>query len=204
MIVKKAFKFILILSILWMLFFFACMWSVYAYSKKYYDDTCDVIIVLGAGTDNGEISPIFEERMNHAISLMKEGTAKQLIITGGIGENQEISDSEIGKKYATNAGLPENKILIEEESHITFYNLMHAKILMEEHALETALIVSDPYHMRRAMSMCEDIGIQALPSPTPTSMFRTGKTKRSFLINQTWNYCLYILFGKFRSTSLNS
>ncbi|MGB1248542.1 MAG: hypothetical protein ACPG4Z_06620, partial [Chitinophagales bacterium] len=65
--------------------------------------------------------------------------------------------------------------------------------------LETALIVSDPYHMKRSIAMCNKMEMNALSSPTPTTMYRSYKTKFPFLIEQTWFYCLFLLFGQFRA-----
>jgi uncharacterized SAM-binding protein YcdF (DUF218 family) len=174
------------------------MWRVYDYAKLYHEDASDVAIVLGAGTSNGKLSPVFEERMNHAIYLMKNQKVKFIIITGGFGDGQNISDSYAAKSFAVQKGIPEANIFIEESSQITYENIINAQKIMEQNEFQTALLVSDPYHMKRAMAMCQDLGINALSSPTPTTMYRSAKAKRDFLINQTWNYCVYILFKRYR------
>lgn len=173
--------------------------SIRLYSKRYFETQSDAAIVLGAGTANGKISMVFEERILHAITLLKKDKVKVLIFTGGYGKGQTISDSKAAKNYAISKGVPENKILIEEKSTITFYNIKNAKVLMKQNDLKTALIVSDPYHMKRSMDMCERIGLNALPSPTPTTMYKSRNTKFSFLVNETFNYWGYLLVGRHRA-----
>lgn len=200
---QKTFKLFLLLNFILIVFFTINMWRVHAFSKIYNERKSDAAIVLGAGTNNAKLSPIFKERMNHAIDLIHRQKVDYLILTGGFGEGQNISDSKAAKKYAIKNGVEEKFILIEEKSRITFYNIINAKKLMEEYQLKTALLVSDPYHMKRAIVMSKDIGLDILSSPTPSTMYQTKKTKRKFLLNQTWNYCLYILFGKFRKAEMN-
>ncbi|HBZ88491.1 MAG TPA: multidrug MFS transporter, partial [Erysipelotrichaceae bacterium] len=106
-------------------------------------------------------------------------------------EGQEYSDSEVAKSYAISKGVNKNDILIEESSKTTLENLIYAKKLMNENNLKSALIVSDALHMRRAMLMAKDEGIDAYSSPTKTSMFKTTKKRVEFLRNETVEYILY-------------
>lgn len=161
------------------------------YSKRDEKRPCDTVIVLGAGTWNGEVTPVFRERINHGIWLYQNGYATCLIFTGGKVEGNSTSDAYAAKQYAISSGVPETAILIEELSTITEENLSYAKALMEEHALETALMVSDPLHMKRAMLMAEDYGIEAYSSPTPTTMYRSAKTKIPFLVREEFFYIGY-------------
>ncbi len=168
--------------------------QVYAYSKKSFDNKSDVALVLGAGTNNGKLSPVFRERINHSINLLKAGKVEIIILTGGIGEGETISDSRVGGKYLIEQGVDESQFLLEEKSTLTVQNICNAKKIMTERNLNSALVVSDPYHMKRAMKMCEKVRLKGLPSPTPTSMYISKKVKRKFLINQAWNYWVYVLF----------
>ena len=152
---------------------------------------CDVAIVLGAATSNGEVSPVYRERINHGIWLYENGYVDYLILTGGIGEGNTISDAEAAKQYVMLKSVPENIIFIEEKSTITEENLEYAKELMDSNSLNTAIIVSDPLHMKRAMLMAGDYGLKAWPSPTLTTMYRSLRTKFPFLLRETFFYMGY-------------
>ena len=62
---------------------------------------------------------------------------------------------------------------------------------MDAHQLETAVIVSDPLHMKRAMLLAEDAGIKAYSSPTPTTRYISMRTKIPFLARETFYYIGY-------------
>ena len=151
----------------------------------------DVAVVLGAGTINGEASPVFKERVNHAVWLYENDYVKKIIITGGLGEGSVLSDSAVAKAYALSLGVPEEDILTEEKSTVTLENLENAKEMMENLGYQSAIIVSDPLHMARAMLMAKDIGLQAVSSPTPTSAYKTLDTKLPFFFREEMYYCGY-------------
>ncbi len=148
-------------------------------------------IVLGAGTINNEASPVFKERVNHAVELYKSGVVQKIIITGGLGEGSVLADSQVAKQYALSLGVPAADILTEEKSTITQENLENAAAIMREEGFQTAVIVSDPLHMARAMLMAKDAGIDAVSSPTPTSAYKTLDTKLPFFLREEMYYCGY-------------
>lgn len=171
-------------------YFLINSFRIYIYSTNYTEEYSDVAIVLGAGTSNGKISPVFRERVNHGIYLIKNERAKYLILTGGIGSDQSVADSEVAKKYAINLGVSKSQILIESKSNYTIENLIHAKQLMNSVDAETALIVSDPLHMKRAMLLCGELNINASSSPTQTSMYRTYNSKSRSLFYETFYFTI--------------
>lgn len=84
------------------------------------------------------------------------------------------------------------KILTEHISRITYGNLFEADRIMKAANLQNALIVSDPLHMKRAMKIAEDMGIQAYPSPTPTTRYQGWRTKASSLLYEVFFYIVHI------------
>ncbi len=165
--------------------------SIISYGKI--DEKCeaDVAIILGAGTSDGEPSPVFAARIDHGIWLYRNGYVDKLIFTGGAGEGKAESEAAIAKNFALGQGIPDCDILTEEMSHITQENIANAKVIMDENGFDTAIIVSDPLHMRRAMLMADDYGIEAYSSPTPTSRYVTWKTKLPFLMREEFYYIGY-------------
>lgn len=159
---------------------------------------CDAAIVLGAATSGEEVSPVYRERINHAVWLYENGYVDYLILTGGVGDGKKISDAFLAKQYVISLSVPEEAVLMEEKSRITEENLEYAKAIMEEHSLDTAIIVSDPLHMKRAMLMAQDYGIEAYSSPTPTTMYRSVRTKAPFLAREVFFYIGYSIVRWFR------
>jgi hypothetical protein len=160
-----------------------------------YAREADVIIVLGAGlTSHGKPSPVFAERINHGIRLYQEGYAKKLMFTGGFGEGSHMSDSQSAKNYAIAHGVAEEDILLEERSKITEENLYYAHQVMQEEGMQTALLVSDPLHMKRAVAMAKDLGMEVYSSPTKTTRYVSLRTQLPFLAKETVYYIGYCVF----------
>ncbi len=172
--------------------------SIAQYGKLDEKAHCDVAIVLGAATSDGEVLPVYRERINHGIWLYENGYVDYLILTGGTGEGNAISDASAAKQYAIEKGVPEQVILIEEKSTITEENLEHTKEIMDAFSMDTAIIVSDPLHMKRAMLMANDYGIDACSSPTPTTMYKSAKTQIPFLAREVFFYIGYSIVRVFR------
>jgi len=156
----------------------------------------DCAIVLGAAAYGSKPSPVFAERINHAVALYQSGTVKCLLFTGGSVIEADQSESVVARSHAIAAGVPADAIFIESQSRTTAQNLAQAKGVMKEHGLKTAVIVSDPLHLKRAASMAADLSIDAVTSPTPTSRYRTWKVKAGFLIREVFYLHGYWLTGK--------
>ena len=165
--------------------------SIWSYGSVDEKRTADCAIILGAGTSRGEVSPVYRERLNHGIWLYENGYVDYIIVTGGKGDGESISDAEAARNYLISEGIPSEAVIIEAKSTITEENIENAKVVMDAYSLEDAIIVSDPLHMKRAMLMCEDYGIRAYSSPTPTSMYRSFKTKLPFLLREEFFYIGY-------------
>lgn len=189
-VIKRIFLSIILLVLVYVL---ATSGTVLLFAHTDQCKASDVAIVLGAGTINNEASPVFQERVNHAVNLYREGIVKKIIITGGLGEGSVLADSQVAKKYALSLGVPSADILTEERSTLTQENLENAAQIMRENGFQTAVIVSDPLHMARAMLMAKDAGIQAVSSPTPTSAYKTLDTKLPFFFREEMYYCGYRL-----------
>ena len=168
--------------------------SIWQYASVDEKQPADTAIILGAGTADGEISPVFRERIHHGIWLYQNGYVDTLIFTGGVGEGNARSDAWVAGQYAIERGVPEENILLEEKSTITQENIANAKKIMDEKGYRTAIIVSDPLHMKRAMLMARDYGIEAYSSPTPTSRYISLKTKIPFLAREEFFYIGYKVY----------
>ncbi|TDK23111.1 YdcF family protein [Luteimonas aestuarii] len=147
----------------------------------------DAIVVLGAAAYDAQPSPVFEARIEHGLDLYRDGYARTLIFTGGYGGSRaRFAESQVARRYALRQGVPEDAILIEAVSRTTHDNLVQARRLMLDHDLRRVIIVSDPLHMARALRLSRRLGIDALGSPTPSTRFRSWRTRLEFLARETY------------------
>ena len=167
--------------------------QIYSYRNAGSNASADAAVVLGAAVWGSDVSPVFRERINHGIDLYRKGKVRKLIFTGGQGNKGEPTESSAARQYALHSGVPANDILIEEQSHTTYENILYAKQLADAYGLQNVLIVSDPLHMKRAMAMARDMGLAADPSPTPSTKYQGLRSQATLLAHETYYYIGYLL-----------
>jgi uncharacterized SAM-binding protein YcdF (DUF218 family) len=164
---------------------------IYTYGSAPSDMQADAAVVLGAAVWSQQVSPVFRERINHAMDLYRHGRVHKIIFTGGQGNRNEPTEAAAARAYAVSNGISPRDILIEQRSHTTYENLVYAKQLADEHGLKRVLIVSDPMHMRRAIAMAHDVGLEAYPSPTTTTRYTGFRSQFGELTRETFYYLGY-------------
>jgi len=193
--VKKALNMGIALITILIIFIGICnALAIYQFSFKDQTHTADCAIVAGAAVKGDVPSLVFQERLNHAASLYRDGYVKKLIVTGGYSNFNALSDAAVARRYLLSLHIPDAAILVEDRSQVTRENLRYAKTIMAMNQLHNALIVSDPLHMKRIMLMARDEGIEAWASPATTSRYRSFSAKTHFLLRETFWYSVYYLY----------
>ena len=154
----------------------------------------DAALVLGAAAWDKRPSPIFRERINHAIVLYQSGKVRKLAFTGGAIKPGFMSEAEVGMRYAVRQGVPVHDILVEKTSRTTYENLYNIRPLLNEQGLQHNVIVSDPLHLARAGVMAEDLGMEAELSATPTTRYTDRADKIKFWLRETFLLAGYYIW----------
>lgn len=162
----------------------AILAEVAVYSARSSTEGADAAIVLGAAVYTDRPSPVFEERIRHGVDLYKAGRVRLLVMTGGLGPGDRLTEAAAARDWGIAQGVPPEAIVIEDVSRTTQENLSLAQPLLLRHGVGRVLIVSDPLHMRRAMALAARLGIEAAPSPTRTSRYVGWASWIRFLISE--------------------
>ena len=118
----------------------------------------DVIVVLGARVAaGGRASPAMARRVRRGVALFHEGAAPRLLLSGGTGPPTEAA---VMRELALAAGVPDERLLLEERSRTTWENARFSARLMAEEGLEGALLVSDRLHLPRALLSFRRAGLR--------------------------------------------
>ena len=157
------------------------MWDINRFGHADDGSNADCAIVLGAAAWHNKPSPVFKSRIDHAIDLYETRRVKAIILTGGYGKGADYAESEVAKKHCISSGVPAVDIFIETHSKGTEQNITEAKKIMSKQGFKTALIVSDPWHLKRACDMASHYSIEAEPSATTQSLYITKKSKLKFI-----------------------
>ena len=136
------------------------------------------IVVLGAAQYAGKPSPVLRARLDHALDLWNRHLASLLILTGGTGPGDTTSEAAVGRNYARKHGVPDSAILVENEGRMTSESMRAVAGMLEVRGLQSALLVSDPFHMLRLRILARRFGFTPYTSPTQTSPISPNREAR--------------------------
>jgi uncharacterized SAM-binding protein YcdF (DUF218 family) len=159
-------------------------------------DAADVILVLGAAQYGGEPSPIFKGRLDHGFLLYQKGFADRIIVLGAGQEGDETTEADAGTRYLIDRGVPEDVVAPSPEGRTTYESLTAAARRMREQELDSAFLVSDPWHNLRIRRMARDLGIEGYVSATWHSAAESQSTRLQGYARETFAYLYYRVFGR--------
>ncbi|MGC9950362.1 MAG: YdcF family protein [Bryobacteraceae bacterium] len=140
----------------------------------------DVILVLGAAEYRGRPSPVLKARLDHALDLYRRHMAPRIMTTGGAGGDPVFTEGDVGRDYLTRQGVPPEAIVVEREGGSTVASTALAGEIMRRMGLQSAIVVSDGYHIYRVKKLLESRGLTVYGSP------RTERSRDSLAYR--WNY----------------
>lgn len=143
--------------------------------------SADVIIVLGSQVlRGGRPGTSLARRADHAFALYQQGYAEHIICSGGFTEPIPRSEAEVACDRIVDEGAPLDAVIYEEHATSTEENAAFSAAIMREHDWQSAIIVSDGYHLLRATWMFQRSGIDAYPSPAQATAGSMNVIERYF------------------------
>ncbi len=127
----------------------------------------DVILVLGCsiyGAPPGQASPCIRARADHAAALYRQGLAAHVITSGGAVE-EETSEASVLAGVLQADGVPAAAIRTEDQSRDTIQNIRNSRVILRAEGWQTVILVTEPYHIKRATLIARDAGLTVYPSP---------------------------------------
>jgi uncharacterized SAM-binding protein YcdF (DUF218 family) len=136
-----------------------------------HDDTrrSDAIVVLGAAQYNGRPTEVFKARLDHAADLYHDRVAPLIVVTGGKQTGDMFTEATSGANYLHERGIPDQAILRETTSRSSWESLSAAARVLQNRGAKEVVLVSDPFHALRIRSIANELGLDAVTSPTRTS-----------------------------------
>ncbi len=111
---------------------------------------------LGAGAD----------RVWHAARIYRAGKAPLLILTGGYTTDGWTSEAQAMKEFILALGIPEESVLLEDQSLNTSQNATNTAGLLQKSGLKEIILVTSALHMPRAKALFDAAGFQVTPAAT--------------------------------------
>ena len=130
-------------------------------------DDADVAVVLGAAVRaHGRPSPALWRRTMHAVQLAHAGAVRHLLLTGGVGRHPP-SEASVMRTIAECAGIDPSRLLLEERATSTLESARDCARIITARGWTRVIVVSDRYHLARALMAFRHFGVAARGSAPP-------------------------------------
>lgn len=121
------------------------------------DEKADCILILGAGVKDGKPKPMLRDRLLTGIELYKSGAAKKIIMSGDHGR-ADYDEVNVMRAFALEQGVRAEDIFLDHAGFSTYDSVYRAKNIF---GAENIIIVSQKYHLYRALYIAEGLGVKA-------------------------------------------
>jgi uncharacterized SAM-binding protein YcdF (DUF218 family) len=145
------------------------------HANKEADPNMDYLIVLGAQIRGTRITNSLSKRLKASEIYLKDNPLTLVIVSGGQGPGEDISEAEAMRDYLIENGISVNRIIMEDQSKNTVQNIQYSKKLItkEDEDVKVA-IVTNGFHVFRSISIARKQGlvnIQGLSAPSDRILF---------------------------------
>ena len=156
----------------------------------------DAIVVLGAAQLNGRPGEVLEARLAEAKRIYIAGLAPHIITVGAGAPGDRTTEAASGKYWLTNNGVKSKNITSLEVGRDTWVSTQNYVKFMKLKKMKDVIIVTDPFHCRRSMTMANDLGVVATCSPVKTGPNALANSGRRYLVREAGAYLAYVSLGR--------
>ena len=156
----------------------------------------DVIVVLGAAQLDGKPGAALEARLIEAKRIYDLGYAPLIITVGAGAPGDRTTEAASGKYWLRMNGIPSKDIIAVEEGRDTLVSTKAFAAVMKKRFVSDVILVTDPYHCKRAVTMANDQGVLATCSPVETGPNTLANSGYRYLIREAGAYLAYITLGR--------
>ena len=141
---------------------------------KNINNSYDTIIVLGSGLQDGDkLSYVLTRRLETALEYHKKNPSTPIILSGGQGHDELLSEAQAMKNYLISKGIPENILFLEDKSTSTKENIIFSKEIIKKNDFSTDKIgiITNDYHSFRSNHLSKKLGLNSESISAKTSNF---------------------------------
>lgn len=151
----------------------------------------DCILVLGCGVrEDGTPSLMLRDRLETGVALYEAGVAPKLLMSGDHGR-KDYDEVNLMKDYAMEKGIPSEDIFMDHAGFSTYDSMVRARDIF---CAKTVVIVSQEYHLYRALYLAEKLGLEAYGVPALDVNYR-GQAYREFreMLARSKDFCTAVI-----------
>jgi len=156
----------------------------------------DAIVVMGAAQLDGRPGEVLQARLDEAKRIYDLGLAPSIITVGAGAPGDRTTEAASGKYWLTTNGIKSKNVTALEVGRDTWVSTENYVKFMKLKKMKDVIIVTDPFHCRRAMTMANDLDVVATCSPVQTGPNSLDNSGKRYLIRETGAYLSYVSLGR--------
>lgn len=156
----------------------------------------DAIVVMGAAQLDGRPGEVLTARLKEAKRIYQSNFAPQIFTLGAGAPGDRFTEAGSGKNWLANQGVPRRSITAIAKGRDTFSSIEAFASAARENDVRDIIIVTDPYHCLRSVTMAEDEGFSATCSPTRVGIASLEKAGFRYLLREAGAYLAYVTLGR--------
>ncbi len=158
----------------------------------YPTDSNTTVVILGCKVRNGAPSLMLKRRLDSAYEYLSENPDVNVIVSGGQGADEIISEAECMREYLVSKGISSERIFMEDKSCSTEENMKFSHKIVEENGLpEKITIVTDGYHQLRSEIIARQQGMEAYN----ISAYTSPHLVPTYWVREWFGTAFYLIFG---------
>ena len=155
-------------------------------------DENTTVVVLGCKVKNGRPSLMLKRRLNASYRYLSEHPDVNVVVSGGQGSDEIMSEAQCMKDYLISKGIEANRIFMEDKSTNTEENLKFSQQIINNNELpETITLVTDAFHQYRSEILAKNMGINPYNISGYTSWYITP----TYWVREWFGIAYYSLLG---------
>lgn len=156
----------------------------------------DVIVILGAAQLDGRPGEVLEARLTEAKRIYELGLASKIITVGAGAPGDRTTEAAAGKFWLMSNGIKSINITSLEVGRDTWVSTENYVKFMRIKDMKDVIIVTDPFHCRRSMTMANDLGVVSSCSPVKSGPNSLENSGIRYLIREAGAYLAYVSLGR--------
>lgn len=166
--------------------FFSILFFLWSYGKKQEEKECDYMIILGAGLHGDRISSALKRRLDQGIPLLLHAPQMKVIVSGGMGKHETVSEAEAMMHYLCEHGIDAKRIIKEDASVSTYTNFLYTKKLLGSSC--EIIVTTCDFHMYRSCRIAKRLGFIPYRNPAKSKGAKSIKyyVREVFCVIKNW------------------
>lgn len=156
----------------------------------------DAIIVMGAAQLDGRPGEVLTARLKETKRIYEDNFAPQIFTLGAGAPGDRFTEAGSGRKWLAAHGVPRKSITAVAKGRDTFTSIEAFAKVAATTQVKDIIIVTDPYHCLRSITMAEDKGFTATCSPARVGIASLEKAGFRYLLREAGAYLAYVTLGR--------